>query len=154
MDPGISAEDCLYADLGLDPGKVGCAHFEASQVLFYDRLIDTSAWLVLWQVGVAGDRSYAVRESTPAQRQRLVDRLLLDYPPAHPVTVYEAATLPIGQPRIDRLPLAALAEARLSPQSTLVVPPARPLAPASALAGTGPVSIESAVPAGQDTAAP
>jgi hypothetical protein len=154
MDPGISAEDCLYADLGLDPGKVGCAHFEASQVLFYDRLIDTSAWLVLWQVGVAGDRSYAVRESTPAQRQRLVDRLLLDYPPAHPVTIYEAATLPIGQPRIDRLPLAALAEARLSPQSTLVVPPARPLAPASALGGTAPVSIESAVPAGQDTAAP
>jgi precorrin-3B methylase len=26
MEPGISAEDCLYADLGIDPGTVGCQH--------------------------------------------------------------------------------------------------------------------------------
>jgi precorrin-2 methylase len=26
MEPGISAEDCLYADLGIDPGAVGCQH--------------------------------------------------------------------------------------------------------------------------------
>jgi uncharacterized protein YabN with tetrapyrrole methylase and pyrophosphatase domain len=129
MDPGISAEDCLYADLGLDPGKVGCAHFEASQLLFYRRLIDTSAWLVLWQVGFAGDRTYAVRASTVEQRQRLVDRLLRDYPADHPVTIYEAATLPIGRPRIDRLPLGELAHATLHMHSTLVVPPARPLEP-------------------------
>ena len=74
MDPGISAEDCLYADLGLDPGTVGCTHFEASQLLFYRRLIDTSAWLVLWQVDVVGDRTYGVRCSSVEQRQRLVDR--------------------------------------------------------------------------------
>lgn len=129
MEPGISAEDCLYADLGIDPGKVGCAHFEASQLLFYRRVIDTSAWLVLWQVGLAGDRSYAVRASTVEQRQRFVDRLLRDYPPDHPVTVYEAATLPIGAPRIDTLPLATLARAALHMHSTLVVPPARALEP-------------------------
>lgn len=129
MDPGISAEDCLYADLGLDPGKVGCAHFEASQLLFYRRVIDTSAWLVLWQVGLAGDRTYAVRASTGEQRQRLVDRLRRDYPTDHPVTIYEAATLPIGRPRIDTVPLAELARAPLHMHSTLVVPPARPLEP-------------------------
>jgi siroheme synthase len=129
MDPGISAEDCLYADLGFDPGKVGCAHFEASQLLFYRRVIDTSAWLVLWQIGLAGDRTYAVRASTVEQRQRLVDRLLRDYPANHPVTIYEAATLPIGRPRIDSLPLAQLAHAPLHMHSTLVLPPARPLEP-------------------------
>jgi precorrin-3B methylase len=26
MEPGVSAEDCLYADLGIDPGKYGCQH--------------------------------------------------------------------------------------------------------------------------------
>ena len=57
MEPGISAEDCLYADLGIDPGSVGCQHYEASQFMFYRRRIDPSAYLVLWQVGIAGDRS-------------------------------------------------------------------------------------------------
>lgn len=135
MEPGISAEDCLYADLGFDPGKVGCAHFEASQLLFYRRVIDTSAWLVLWQIGLAGDRTYAVRASTVEQRQRLVDRLLRDYPANHPVTIYEAATLPIGRPRIDSLPLAQLAHAPLHMHSTLVLPPARPLEPEPAHLG-------------------
>ena len=35
MEPGISAEDCLIADLGIDPGMTGCQTFEASQFLFY-----------------------------------------------------------------------------------------------------------------------
>jgi precorrin-2 methylase len=30
MVPGISAVDCLYADLCIDPGKLGSQHFEAS----------------------------------------------------------------------------------------------------------------------------
>lgn len=148
MEPGISAEDCLYADLGIDPGHVGCAHYEASQLLFYRRVIDTSAWLVLWQVGLAGDRTYAVRESRPAQRQQLVDRLLRDYPPDHPATVYEAATLPIGRPRIETWPLARLAGARLSMHSTLVLPPARPLEPEPLHGAGAAVSIRSATPAG------
>lgn len=127
MEAGISAEDCLYADLGIDPGRVGCAHYEASQLLFYRRVIDTSAWLVLWQIGLAGDRTYAVRASTVEQRQRLVDRLRRDYPGEHAVIVYEAATLPIAAPRIEMLPLRDLAHAALHMHSTLVVPPARPL---------------------------
>ena len=31
--PGISAEDCLFADIGLDPGKDGCQSFEATDFL-------------------------------------------------------------------------------------------------------------------------
>ncbi len=54
MEPGISAEDCLYADLGLDPGTYGCQHYEASNLMFYQRTIDTAAYLILWQPGVAG----------------------------------------------------------------------------------------------------
>ena len=61
MEPGVSAEDCLYADLGIDPGEFGCQHYEASQLMFYQRRLDTSAYLVIWQPSVAGDRSYRLR---------------------------------------------------------------------------------------------
>src|SRR3546814_12469546 len=75
MEAGVSAEDCLYADLGIDPGEVGCQHYEASQFMFYRRRIDPSAYLVLWQVGVAGDRSVRRFSPGPAHRRLLVERL-------------------------------------------------------------------------------
>ena len=127
MEPGVSAEDCLYADLGIDPGETGCQHYEASQLMFYQRRLDTSAYLVIWQPGVAGDRSYR-RFTTPgSHRQLLVDLLAEDYPLDHECTIYEAATLPFQTARIERLALGSLAQARLQAQSTLVLPPARPL---------------------------
>lgn len=127
MEPGISAEDCLYADLGLDPGRYGCQHYEASQFLFYRRRIDPSALLVLWQVGIVGDRSYRRFSTGPGYRRVLVERLLEDYPADHAVKLYEAATVPIASPRIEVLPLAGLVGAELNMQTTLVVPPAVPM---------------------------
>lgn len=129
MEPGISAEDCLYADLGLDPGRVGCQHFEATQLLLYRRRIDPSAWLVLWQVGVVGDRECRRYATSAAHRQLLVERLREDYPPTHEVIVYEAATLPVCAPRIERLPLCDLPAVELHMRSTLAIPPAAALRP-------------------------
>src|SRR6476661_2335684 len=108
MEPGISAEDCLYADLGIDPGKYGCQHFEASQLMFYQRRIDPSAYLIIWQVGMAGDRSLARFSTGPAYRRLLVELLARDYPLTHPVIAYEAATLPITAPRMDEMRLSDL----------------------------------------------
>lgn len=128
MHAGISAEDCLYADLGIDPGTYGCQHYEASQLLFYQRRLDPSAYLVLWQIGVVGDRSVSRFGTGAAYRQLLLELLGGEgYPPGHEVVVYEAATLPISTPRMERLSLSDLLDANLSPQSTLVVPPARPM---------------------------
>jgi siroheme synthase len=128
MHPGISAEDCLYADLGIDPGTYGCQHHETSQMMFFRRRIDPSAYLILWQIGLAGDRTLA-RYGTGAPYRRLLLELLAEegYPPEHEVIVYEAATLPISTPRMERMPLSALVDATLSVQSTLVLPPARPM---------------------------
>ena len=125
MEPGISAEDCLYADLGVDPGEVGCQHYEASQFMFYRRIIDPSAWLVLWQVGVAGIRDTGRFSNTAAERALLVDRLSEDYPLDHVVTLYEAATLAVTRPRVERVPLRGLVDATLHQHTTLVVPPGR-----------------------------
>lgn len=127
MEPGVSAEDCLYADVGIDPGRFGCQHYEATQFLVYRRVIDTSAYLVLWQVSLVGDVSCTQYRSGHAQRRLLLERLMRDYPPDHEVVVYEAATLPFMTPRISRMPLSDLASAELHMHSTLVIPPCRSL---------------------------
>lgn len=127
MEPGISAEDCLYADLGIDPGRFGCQHFEASQLLFYERRIDPTGYLVLWQVGLVGDLSLKRFSTGAAYRQVLVDLLSKDYPLDHEVIVYRGATLPIERPRINRLALRDLPNAKLTAEETVVLPPAAPL---------------------------
>ena len=124
MEPGISAEDCLYADLGIDPGTAGCQHYEASQFLFYKRRIDRCAYLVLWQIGIVGDQSLARFSTGGAYRKLLVELLVRDYTLNHEVIVYRAATLPIQEPRIVRMPLASLPHAQIDLADTLVVPPA------------------------------
>jgi siroheme synthase len=129
MEPGISAADCLYADLGIDPGKYGCQHFEASQFMFYKRRVDTSAYLILWQIGVAGDQSLARFATGASHRRVLLDLLSRDYGPAHEVILYKAVTLAISRPDIVRLPLAALPEAECDMHSTLVIPPSSALEP-------------------------
>ena len=127
MEPGISAEDCLYADLGIDPGRFGCQHFEASQLLFYERKIDPTGYLILWQVGLVGDLSLKRFSTGAAYRQVLVDLLSQDYPLDHQVIVYRGATLPIQRPRILRIALRDLPSAELSAEETVVLPPAAPL---------------------------
>lgn len=127
MEPGVSAEDCLYADLGVDPGQYGCAHFEASQFMFYRRTVDPAAYLVLWQIGVAGDRTMRRCSTGPAWRRLLVERLEEDYPESHTVVLYEAATLALAGPRVDRMTLGEIVDADVRMHTTLVVPPARPM---------------------------
>jgi uncharacterized protein YabN with tetrapyrrole methylase and pyrophosphatase domain len=129
MEPGISAEDCLYADLGIDPGERGCQHYEASQLLYYKRRIDPTAYLVLWQVGAVGDQAQARSSTDTAYRQVLVDLLAEDYPLGHRVLIYRAATLPVHAPRVERTTLRKLATARVEVPDTIVIPPARKLAP-------------------------
>jgi len=129
MEAAVSSEDCLYADLGIDPGHVGCQHCEATQFMIYQRRVDPSAYLVLWQVAHAGDRSLGRFSTDAAYRRLLVDRLREDYPVDHEVLVYEAATSPIGTPRMERIRLDTFPEIELRMHSTLVVPPAAALLP-------------------------
>lgn len=124
MEPGISAEDCLYADMGIDPGDYGCQHYEASQVVFYERRLDPSAYLVLWQIALAGDISISKRLSSPEERQILVRILSENYPLTHRVALYECPTLITDKVRMDWITLGELPEADLTPVTTLVVPPA------------------------------
>jgi uncharacterized protein YabN with tetrapyrrole methylase and pyrophosphatase domain len=129
MEPGISAEDCLYADLGIDPARSGCQHLEASQLLFFERHIDTTGHVILWQLGVVGDRSLGRFRTPDAYRELLTERLCEDYPADHEVIVYRAPTLPVEGPHIQRVALRDFPKAQYTGQETLVLPPARELKP-------------------------
>lgn len=129
MEAGISAEDCLYADLSIDPGKSGCIHYEASQFMLYQRAVDTAAHLILWQVGVAGDISLSKYSTGENHAQVLVELLLQHYPTDHQVILYEANTLPTEKIRMEIVNLSALAKAQLNMQTTLVIPPYTELIP-------------------------
>ncbi|PIP79897.1 MAG: hypothetical protein COW84_08205 [Gammaproteobacteria bacterium CG22_combo_CG10-13_8_21_14_all_40_8] len=125
MEAGISAEDTLIADLGIDPGKFGCQQYEASQFMFYKRIIDPSAYLILWQIGVAGDLTYGVEVTGAKYRQILLELLYINYPKNHSVILYEAATIAIKGIRAENIALQDLVGADIKDYTTLVIPPAR-----------------------------
>lgn len=124
MLPAISAEDCLFADLGIDPATQGCQSYEATDFLIRARRIDPHAGLVLWQVGVIGVAEHRDERLWNEDGLRILrDALLRIYPSEHPVVVYEATTLPVCEPMVARVPLAGLAQAPVTALSTLWIEP-------------------------------
>jgi diguanylate cyclase (GGDEF)-like protein len=123
MEPGISAEACLYADLGIDPGHRGVQSMEATHFMVYDRQLDPDGLVLLWQVALAGDLSCTRLHAEREGLQALVDKLSRWYPPDHEVILYEAARLPIETPRAERLALRDLPAAHYEEYTTLVIPP-------------------------------
>ncbi|MBW4494388.1 MAG: hypothetical protein KME26_15130 [Oscillatoria princeps RMCB-10] len=124
MLPGISAEDCLFADLGIDPAKYGCQSYEATDFLIYRRVFDRRSTLVLWQVGIIGQVDYQGRRFEPKGLELLVEVLLESYPAEHTGIIYEASQNALFLPRMEPVAIGKLAEADLTTISTLVIPPA------------------------------
>lgn len=125
MLPGISAEDCLFADLGVDPSRFGCQSYEATDFLVHRRRIDPTAALVLWQIGTVGSTS-AAAHTQPTGLPVLVEALLEHYLPEHEVTVYEASPYPGFDPLVRIVELGELAAEHVTALSTLYVPPGEP----------------------------
>jgi uncharacterized protein YabN with tetrapyrrole methylase and pyrophosphatase domain len=124
MLPAISAEDCLFADLEVDPAVTGCQSYDATDLILHQRLLDPSAALVVWQIGIVGDWTYARHGYNLAALPQLIERLCAAYPEDHDVTVYQAAIYPGCDPIIQHVQLKDLASASLSSASTLYIPPA------------------------------
>jgi uncharacterized protein YabN with tetrapyrrole methylase and pyrophosphatase domain len=124
MLPGISAEDCLFADLGVDPGIYGCQSYEATDFLANGRRIDPTSSVILWQIGVVGDATYKASGYNLAAFPLLIERLLEFYPPTHVAYLYEAAVFPGCEPIIRPVPLHALGNEPLTAGYTLYIPPA------------------------------
>ena len=125
MLPGISAEDCMFADLGIDPAISGCQSYEATDFLLNAPVIDSSSQLILWQIGTLGDWTYKTTAYDTRAMPLMMQKLARYYPITHPVTVYEAAMLPNVRPMIAQIPLYALSSFPITAAMTLYVPPAR-----------------------------
>jgi len=127
MLAGVSAEDCLFADLGVDPGKNGCQSFEATDFLIRRRRFDAHSALILWQIAMVGNLGFYQEGGHKLGLTVLGEVLGESYGPEHEVVVYEAAVYyPVCEPVIQPLPLSKLAEAKVTAVSTLYVPPKGP----------------------------
>jgi uncharacterized protein YabN with tetrapyrrole methylase and pyrophosphatase domain len=126
MLPGISSEDCLFADLGVDPGIGGCQSYEATDFLLNGRVIDPSSSVILWQIGVVGDATFKAAGYDLSAMPLLVERLLAIYPASHPMYLYEAAVFHGCDPIIRPITAVELANGPLSAGNTLYIPPAYP----------------------------
>ncbi|MGQ4617409.1 SAM-dependent methyltransferase [Nocardia sp. R7R-8] len=126
MLPGISAEDCLYADLGVDPGAHGCISYEATDFLLSDHTIDPSCSVILWQVDCVGDRAYHENGYDGRFVPLLVDALMRFYQPDHMGYLYTAPILSVGRARVNEVRLGCLHEQLPANPSfgTLFIPPA------------------------------
>jgi uncharacterized protein YabN with tetrapyrrole methylase and pyrophosphatase domain len=129
MLPGVSSEDCLFADLGVDPAVGGCQSYEATDFLLNGPRIDPSTQLILWQIGTLGDATYQSQEYDTSAMPLLVQRLAQFYPLSHPVTIYEAPMLPGTEPMIAQIPLYYLPQFPITAAMTLYLSPAQTRAP-------------------------
>jgi uncharacterized protein YabN with tetrapyrrole methylase and pyrophosphatase domain len=122
MLPGISAEDWLFADLGINPGDWGCQSYEATNFLLYKRKFDIRTPLILWQIGVVGNMKY--NEVQPGEKKFniLLRYLLKYYARNHKVIVYEAAQITILKPKILEKKLSDLKFKDVNSLSTLFIP--------------------------------
>lgn len=121
--PGISAQDCLFSDLMINPGVSGCMSYEATDFLVYKRVLDNRSHVILWQVGFIGALGYPDRYDNSNGITVLTKTLLQYYKPSHQVTLYEAAQYPHMKPRITKVVLDELPSAECNAVTTLYIPP-------------------------------
>lgn len=124
MLPAVSAEDCLIADLGVDPMH-GWQSYDATALLLGRHVLDPTASLVLWQVDATGKLDWDL-EPKPLALRVLADYLLRLYPPGHEVVFYNASIYPVARPVIERMRLDAIPALEAVPAPTLYVPPLPP----------------------------
>jgi hypothetical protein len=122
MLPGVSAEDCLVADLGVDPGERGWQSWEATDFLLYGFRPDPTAGLVLWQVDAIGKLDWNL-DPNPRGLRMLAEVLGKLYPQEHELIFYRASIYPIRSGEAIRMPLRELAGLESPPAPTLYVPP-------------------------------
>lgn len=121
--PGISSEDCLFADLLIDPGSSGCQSFEATDFLIHQRQFDICSYLILWQIDALGIQGHESTKDKKVGITLLVEHLIKYYEDTHEIIIYEAAQYPGFEPKIIHVKLVQLHNIDLTNLSTLCVPP-------------------------------
>ncbi len=129
MLPGISAEDCLFADLGVDPSIPGLQTFEATDLLLKKRPINPEINLVIWQVGCVGDVAFKFDGFGNEKFNVLLDYLEQYYAPDHEIINYLASTSTMSKPMTAKHKLADFRKPEIAKEvsgmCTFFIPAAR-----------------------------
>ncbi|HAP90465.1 MAG TPA: hypothetical protein DCR15_12305 [Arthrobacter bacterium] len=124
MGSAVSAQDSLFADLGLDPSSFGLMTLDATDFLIRNRSLDPSMHVLLWQAECAGDDGFNFAGYRRHNFPILIERVSGFYPPDHPVVIYDASTFGHLPPVIQLKRLDTIKASDLSGISTLYLPPA------------------------------
>jgi len=98
--PAISAQDCLYADLRFDPASGGMQTFDATEYLLYDKLIDTSSHIVIYQISMVGNLCLPTSKVNMEAIIFIKKKLLNIYGKGKKAFIYESALYPRNNPTI------------------------------------------------------
>lgn len=121
--PAISAEDCLFTDLLIDPASCGSQSYDATDFLIYQRNFDTSSHMILFQISSIGAYQQARFHDNSKNIQILTEYLMNFYSAKHEVKLYVAAQRPRENPYVVTLNLEELPFAHIAPLATLYIPP-------------------------------
>jgi Tetrapyrrole (Corrin/Porphyrin) Methylases len=123
MLPGVSIEDCLFSDLGIDPLHTGYHLHNSVDFVVRRKQPDTSSGLILRLVdSLKQDRPGA---DSPDLRchPHLIECLSTFYGAEHEVVLYQPARFTVCDPVIRRCTLEHLANENITALSILYVPP-------------------------------
>ncbi len=123
--PGISAMDCLFAELMVDPCVAGMQMYEATDLLLRRRPLHPDVPALIWQIGCVETRLHTTRVSRPERFERLVSHLLRFYPPQHQATAAYSTPHPLMPSTVHRFVLQDICKYAhlLHAGFTLYVPP-------------------------------
>ncbi len=127
MKAGVSALDTLCADLGVDPCNPGLQTYEATEALIRRRTIDTTANVVLWQVGLIGEGGFRRLGFLNNNFSYFVNWLQEIYGEDFEITHYIGSRYPTIEPIIEVYKLnelhAPVVQSRINGLSTFYIPP-------------------------------
>ncbi|MHC0449673.1 MAG: SAM-dependent methyltransferase [Candidatus Lariskella arthropodorum] len=118
--PAVSALDCLWIDLKVNPAEKGMQLYEASFMIHREIPLLSHVDLVVLQAGLIDiDTIYTGKEESSINK--LKDYLLKFYSHDHPLVIYEAAQFPSHQPKIISCSVGKLVKDDISTLSTLYI---------------------------------
>lgn len=124
MLAGVSAEDCLYADLGIDPASYSCQQFEATELLARERLPSKDAHVIIWQIGQVCDSGFDPAGKFTNGRIDILEKHLREvYGPDYDCYLYLGTTIPGTRSSLKKLKISELSAQTLHPVATLYIPP-------------------------------
>jgi uncharacterized protein YabN with tetrapyrrole methylase and pyrophosphatase domain len=122
--PGVSAMDCLFVDLKLDPAG-GLQMYEATDLLLCQRPLQADIPCLVWQIGAVETRLYSQSTSKPERFSRIKNYLLKYYPPDHNATAVCCSSFPLVPSQLTTFALKDIEmyAQDLSSGVTLYIPP-------------------------------